>query len=102
MHEVYGPVMRVTPHELHVSEPALYDELYTGTPMKRDQWAWAYNLSLLSGSSWTTIEDSLHRNRRAAVAPSLTLSAIRQFDHVIRAKLELLSQKFERCGQSGA
>lgn len=63
MHEVYGPVVRITPHELHVSEPAFYDELYAGTSKKRDKYAWAYNLSLLSGSSWTTIEGSLHRNR---------------------------------------
>lgn len=101
MHEVYGPVVRITPHELHVSEPAFYDELYAGTSKKRDKYAWAYNLSLLSGSSWTTIEDSLHRNRRAAVAPFFMLTAIRQFDPVIRTKLELLSQKFVTCQQSG-
>lgn len=29
------------------------------------------------------------------------LTAIRQFDPVIRAKLELLSQKFEKCRRSG-
>lgn len=101
MHEVYGPVVRITPHELHVSEPTFYDELYAGTSKKRDKYAWAYNLSLLSGSSWTTIEDSLHRNKRAAVAPFFMLTAIRQFELVIRAKLELLSQKFEKCRQSG-
>lgn len=101
MHEVYGPVVRVTPHELHVSEPAFYDELYAGTSRKRDKYAWAYNHPLLQGSSWTTIDHSLHRNRRAAVAPYFMLSSIRQFDPVIRAKLELLSQKFERFRQSG-
>ncbi|KAJ8114447.1 hypothetical protein OPT61_g3679 [Boeremia exigua] len=101
MHEVYGPVVRVNPHELHVSEPAFYDELYAGTSKKRDKHAWSYNLKLLDGSSWTTVEDSLHRNRRAAVAPYFLLTAIRQFDPVIRAKLEMLSRKFENCRETG-
>jgi hypothetical protein len=101
MHEIYGPVVRITPDELHVSEPAFYDELYAGTGKRRDKFPQAYNLSLVEGSSWTTIDDGLHRNRRAAVAPFFTLAAIRQFDPVIRDKLELLSQKFAKCQQSG-
>ncbi|KAJ4382010.1 hypothetical protein N0V86_002336 [Didymella sp. IMI 355093] len=101
MHEVYGPVVRVTPDELHVSEPAFYDELYAGVSKRRDKYAQAYNLSLVEGSSWTTTDHALHRNRRAAVAPFFNLTAIRQFDPVIRAKLELLSQKFKRCQHSG-
>ena len=101
MHEIYGPVVRITPDELHVSEPAFYDELYASTGKRRDKFPQAYNLSLVEGSSWTTIDDGLHRNRRAAVAPFFTLAAIRQFDPVIRDKLELLSQKFEKCKQSG-
>lgn len=101
MHEIYGPVVRVTPDELHVSEPAFYDELYAGNTKNRDKYTRAYNLPLVKGSSWTTIEDSLHRRRRAAVAPYFMLTAIRQFDPVIRAKLDLLSQKLERCRQTG-
>jgi cytochrome P450 len=101
MHEVYGPVVRVTPDELHVSEPAFYDELYAGVSKRRDKYTQAYNLSLVEGSSWTTTDHTLHRNRRAAVAPFFNLTAIRQFDPVIRAKLELLSQKFKRYQHSG-
>ena len=96
MHEVYGPVVRINPHEIHVSEPDFYDELYAGSTRKRNKYEWAYNLPMVAGSAWTTLDGELHRKRRAPFAPYFSMSAIRQFDPVIRDKLEKLSKKFEK------
>lgn len=101
MHEVYGPVVRINPHELHVAEPDFYDELYAGSARKRNKYEWAYNLALVEGSAWTTIDGNLHKRRRAAVAPYFSMSAIRKFDPVIREKLEALSEKFEKRRSTG-
>lgn len=101
MHEVYGPVIRINPHELHVSQPDFYDELYAGNTRKRNKYEWAYNLGMVEGSAWTTIDADLHKKRKAAVAPYFSLSAIRQFDPVIRDKLEILSRKLEKCRDTG-
>lgn len=83
MHEIYGPVVRINPHELHVSEPDFYDELYAGPTRKRNKYGWAYDLAMVEGSVWTTLDNDLHRKRRAPIAPYFSLNAIRQFDPVI-------------------
>ncbi|KAJ4361505.1 hypothetical protein N0V95_001842 [Ascochyta clinopodiicola] len=100
MHEKYGPVVRINPHEIHVSEPDFYDELYAGPTKRRNKYNWAYDLAMVEGSAWTTLDNDLHRRRRAPLAPYFSLSAIRQFDPVIREKLEILSRKLEKCRDS--
>lgn len=96
-----GPVVRINPFELHVSEPGFYDELYTGQLRKRNKFSWSADMFLCPDSILATIDHDLHRKRRAPLAPYFALSAIRRFDPVIRSKLEMLSRRFETYRQSG-
>lgn len=37
LHEIYGPVVRICPNEIHLSDPDAYDEIYhVGTKYKKD------------------------------------------------------------------
>lgn len=101
MHELYGPVVRINPFELHVSEPDFYEELYAGQMRKRNKLDWSADMFICPDSILSTVDHDLHRKRRAPLAPYFSLSAIRRFDTVIRSKLELLSQKFENYRKSG-
>ena len=42
LHAKYGPIIRINPYELHISDPDYYDELYTSSSSgeKRDKWEW--------------------------------------------------------------
>ena len=33
-----GPVIRINPHEVHVSDPEFIDDIYTGTSRKTDKY----------------------------------------------------------------
>lgn len=42
LHKVYGPVVRISPWEVHVGEHDFHSELYTGPTRPRDKWPfWA-------------------------------------------------------------
>lgn len=100
-HCASGPVVRINPYELHVSDPDFYDELYTGQTRKRNKLAWSADMFIVPGSMLSTIDHDLHRKRRAPLAPYFSLSAIRRFDPVIRGKLEALSRRLDEYRRSG-
>lgn len=37
LHEQYGPIIRISPYELHINDPDFYDELYVGASKRRSE-----------------------------------------------------------------
>ncbi|KAF2733104.1 putative P450 monooxygenase [Polyplosphaeria fusca] len=92
LHEVYGPIVRINPYELHINDPDFYDNVYSG---KRDKHSWSADMFVIPGSMISTVPHDLHRKRRAPIATYFSQQAIRQFDPVIRSKLDILCSKYE-------
>lgn len=38
LHKKYGPIIRISPWELHISDPEFFSELYTGPSRRREKW----------------------------------------------------------------
>ncbi|KAI0538368.1 trichodiene oxygenase [Xylaria digitata] len=62
LHDKYGPVIRISPYELHVNDPAFLNTLYNHDVMKK--YAWTYDAHTAKGSTAFTVDHNLHKARR--------------------------------------
>jgi len=66
-----GPIIRVTPDELHIRDPRFFDQVY-GKHQKLDKEGWDKRFGC-AGGLLTTVRASDHKRRRAALAPMYVL-----------------------------
>lgn len=94
LHDTYGPVVRISPGEVHVRDSGFFDALHPGPGGRkthRDKWHRANRANGSPGSLASAGPHALHRARRAAINPYFSRAAIAQLEaQSIRAKVELL------------
>ncbi|EXJ78793.1 hypothetical protein A1O1_09195 [Capronia coronata CBS 617.96] len=100
LHEKYGPIVRINPHEIHVYDPKFYDELYTNPPRKRDKYQWWVNLASAQGSGFSTVPHDLHRMRRSVLNPYFSKANIFRLEPVIMERIEKLSKRLAEAASS--
>ncbi|KAF1814179.1 cytochrome P450, variant [Eremomyces bilateralis CBS 781.70] len=100
LHEKYGPVVRITPHELHVKDSSLWDTLYAKHP-KTDKYAWMNGRFGNHGSIFTTSDQALHRLRRSALNPMFSKRAIGQFEPFVRGKVDFFCDRIAKYKGTG-
>lgn len=106
LHDAYGPVVRISPGEVHVRDSAFFDTLHPGpgaTRTHRDKWYRANRANGAPGSLASAGPHALHRARRAAVNPYFSRAAIAQLEAgSIRAKVELLCERLKEYVSSSS
>lgn len=100
LHEKYGPIVRLSPYELHISTPDFYDTLYSATK-KRDKYAWFFIPFGLKGAAWSTIDHHKHRERRAALNPFFSLANVRKLQPIIAEKVQKNIERLRELKASG-
>ncbi|KAF2680461.1 cytochrome P450 [Lentithecium fluviatile CBS 122367] len=66
LHDQYGPIVRVTPYELHIRDSRALDTVYpAGVYLDKERW----DRSFGSGGVLQTVHASVHKRRRAALNP---------------------------------
>lgn len=63
-----GPIVRITPDEIHINDAEWNDALYAKSP-KQNKYEWMAGRFGNNSSVFTTAEASLHRVRRAPLNP---------------------------------
>ncbi|KAL9624297.1 MAG: hypothetical protein Q9160_001544 [Pyrenula sp. 1 TL-2023] len=88
MHEKYGPIVRITPHEIHIDDPHFYESIYTSSAKRVDKYDWWVKLGGAPGSAWATVDHNLHRIRRGALNPFFSKRSVLQLEHIIQEKID--------------
>ncbi|KAJ5238402.1 hypothetical protein N7468_003021 [Penicillium chermesinum] len=97
MHEIYGPVVRITPHELHFSDPDFYNEIYTGQMKPRDKFVPFYQFTGAVTSAFETHDAKLHNSRRQPLMNVFAKKEVTKMEPLIMSKIKILAQRFERA-----
>ncbi|TVY27685.1 Cytochrome P450 monooxygenase [Lachnellula hyalina] len=97
MHDVYGPIVRVTPYEVHIKDSQFYNGFYGYRDIEKHGW----DVKIGNGNSiLTTVHSDVHRRRRAALNPMFSRRSVMNLVPVIHEKLELLCKQFDEYVES--
>ncbi|PGG96980.1 hypothetical protein AJ79_09387 [Helicocarpus griseus UAMH5409] len=92
MHKKYGPVVRITPSEVHLSDPGNYDKInFVGTPYVKDPAF--YHRFGNDHSSFSTISNEEHRIKRAALGTFFSQKRVLELEDIVQAKAQKLEDR---------
>jgi cytochrome P450 len=80
-----GPVVRITPNEIHLSDPENYDKIYY-VGSKYSKSPNLYNALCIPLSTFGTTANEIHRIRRAALNPMFSRKMVLELEAVVQDK----------------
>ena len=103
MHEQYGPIIRINPGGLHVSDASFWDVMYTYSTdrNRRDKWSWETWGIGIPTSMLATAPHELHKARRASVNPFFSKQNVRRLEPRIEERVQALVKRLKLCGEQG-
>ncbi|KAK0470451.1 cytochrome P450 [Desarmillaria tabescens] len=90
LHRIYGPVVRISPNELHFSTPQAYFSIYSGhsNVIKDPNFYWCFNVD---ESVFAFTDPALAKKRREILNPLFSRRSILKLESVIQAKVDTLT-----------
>ncbi|KAM0326238.1 hypothetical protein ACHAQA_006835 [Verticillium albo-atrum] len=100
LHRQYGPIVRVNPNEVHISDVEFYHDIYHSKTFKTDRDSF-YNLEYIGQSVAFTLSHDLHARRRSALAPYFSMRSIRAMEDVIGEVADQMSSRLAEAQAAG-
>ncbi|XDG09712.1 hypothetical protein ABKA04_009327 [Annulohypoxylon sp. FPYF3050] len=101
MHEQYGPIVRVTPNEIHFNDPEFIDAVYPGFGRKTDKPIWFAQRTGTPFSIVSTPDHDLHRQRRNALNSFFSVASVRRLEPIMKEYMGKLISRMEQAGNTG-
>ncbi|KAK3985847.1 cytochrome P450 [Cladorrhinum sp. PSN332] len=100
MHKQYGPIIRVTPNEVHWNDPEFLDTVYPTTGRKTNKPVWFAKRTGTPYSIVSTPDHDLHRRRRNALNSFFSVASIRRLDVVMKEYTQKMLARMESVSKS--
>lgn len=97
-----GPIVRITPWEIHINDVEFLDDIYAPSFRRRDKYAHQTRTLPVPLSLGGTVSHDLHRKRREALNPFFSKKSVQSLGPMIAEKVEILSQFFMEKSKSSA
>ncbi|ETS72897.1 hypothetical protein PFICI_15289 [Pestalotiopsis fici W106-1] len=96
LHQRYGPIVRISPHEIAIADPAAFQEIHrSGSGYLKSPWYSSFRQGE-SADVFSMIDPHEHAKRRRLLAPLFSNSAITQnWDSVIVDKISMTVDKMK-------
>lgn len=93
LHQQYGPIVRISPHELHIDDPAYYEKLYRRDG-RWDKYDWSYDAFGAPASAICTLDHDMHRRRRAPLNAFFSRASVAGRQGMIQELADKLCNRF--------
>lgn len=94
-----GPIVRIAPHEVHLSDPENYDKIYhVGSKYTKD--ARFYGGFANPNSMFTTPSNEVHRTRRGDLNPFFSRKVVFDHEQMVQEKVKKLMNRIEGALES--
>jgi cytochrome P450 len=100
LHEKYGPIVRISPTELHINDPDYYEVLYS-RDSPRNKYEYYQKTLNAPLALLNTIDHHLHRQLRAQLNPFFSSARIRRQEPAIKALVNKLCRRLEELKNTG-
>jgi hypothetical protein len=87
-----GPIIRVSPYELHINDSAYFEKLYRQDG-RWNKYAWATNAFSAEGTTLFTVDHNIHRRRRASISPFFSKAHISTRQDMIQQATDKLCRR---------
>ncbi|KAJ5226249.1 Cytochrome P450 [Penicillium chermesinum] len=88
LHSEYGPILRITPDEIHINDVGFLDTVYSGL---RDKYEYPLRALRVPGGVGTTSDAKLHKLRREALVPFFSKRNVLSLQHLVTEKVDQLA-----------
>ncbi|KAH8600962.1 cytochrome P450 [Bisporella sp. PMI_857] len=99
MHEQYGPIVRISPWEIHVNDPDWNESFKISSRVNK--YHWYYKFVGSSDAAFGTADHELHRVRRKAQQNYFTQEAVSRFDPVLESITTKLINRLKEFKNTG-
>ncbi|XDG05685.1 hypothetical protein ABKA04_005300 [Annulohypoxylon sp. FPYF3050] len=100
MHKKYGPIIRISPWELHVSDSAFFNTLYCQEG-RWDRYAFAWDAWGAEGPTIHTVDHERHKARRKPLAPFFSKAKVASSQDMIKRRVARLCDRISGIAKSG-